>query len=122
MKTKMHYFLIVIFILLSCMILINNYFSSDLHITSIQINQKEHIDKKYVITASSPDNSQLIFHIKESDVIFVKINASESEDKSISTFWSDIEEGKEYYVVYNKLRFPYNLFDSDIKLRQIHFY
>lgn len=113
-------YVILIFIIFSCLlILVNNYYSADLHSVNIVIVEKEKLNSKYIIYATTLDDRDISFHLSPEDKVIIKVNNS-ATDYTASEVWEQIKTGNEYKVLFKDLMFPYTLLNHEQKLIELH--
>lgn len=112
------YFLLFIFIFLA-FILVNNYYSANLSIVLVEVNEKEKLTEKYIIHATIATEQKVSFHLSPKEKIIVKKNFSSSKE-TIEEIWEEIEPGNEYRILFKDLRFPYYLFKHNQQLLEIY--
>ena len=86
----------------------------------ILISKKEEIpEKSYLLHANG--DKEVSFRLSPNETILISNGPGSSEKVEINKVWGDIKEGSSYYMVYEVLRFPFNMFQKT-KILQFHFY
>ena len=122
-KFKISSFLILICFLFF-LLLINNYYSYDIHLTRIEVDKKEHtFSNSDIIYSTSADDEKFVFHLSAKEKIFVGMDSTHSNEVEISEVWNEIIEGEEYFITFkNNFQFPFNLLYKENKILELRLY